>query len=1338
MTQLANGTSVLLNTQIPEFIVENNPNFVAFLKAYYQWMEDSNNGAVLYQTKNLLNYKDVDATTQQFIQYFVNDFLPYFPQEIVADQRKLIKAAREFYVSKGSLNSLLFLFRVLYGLDASVFLPKENILKASDGKWQIPQALRIVLSSQNQNFDVAELKMRQGVGSLSNATCIIESAAHTIDPSLGIQIVEIYVSNINRPFVAEENLIVKGNYSGNNAPFTFSEKIIGSISNVVINPKNQGLKYNTANTANGYPGDPVVLIGGLANTATARKAVAFVGNVSLGSISGVSSTQGGFGYQPFPNSAITIIGGGGGKGANIVIQTISNQSNVRVANTSIEFQANSIVNFITKTGVQYNVGVINSSGSSGVSVNLNSATFQANTTIPNYYLGYILQVVGGTGSSASPNVAFINGYDNVTSVATLEPPYLGASLDGTSNVVLYSYDNYGFANSSIFINGTSGPGNTTHSINLNTSTFNAVSINDYYKYAVVEYVGGTGVSSGSAALITGYNGTTKIANVIPIPTTNAAITGLPIVDGTTNLQLFIANSTTTIGQALSFANVVVGSIQSFNVINGGYGFKSVPTLSIDSTYETDFSQAEYYSSQANYLAVRQHLKDLGAIANVSVIKGGTGYNPGTDTITVNGAYGYGATFSFTTSGGVINSVTVLTPGEGYIYPLAQTVNLVVNSATGTGAQLVAYGYNEGDSETVTVSQIGQIQDFTLYSRGFDYQKTPNVSLRIMDVVVQQNVYSNGLINISATTNSSVNLYSAGFTPSAINDFYVGKQLQIFSGTGASGSPNSAIISSYNGNTGVAGLRTNLQTVPDTTSKIIIYNSNVDFTHIGMSEADFVWQGADIGNTTFVAYLDNFGSSFSYEALPSLYQSSAVRLYDYSGSLNLSQQLHFSNSGIILSPQSFNIYGNGQAKANAIFLNGLIQYPGYYLNTDGQPSADQYLQANTKYHNFSYVVQIEKSLNDYKNILMNILHPVGMEMLNDMVINDVKNIKTKITDNLSSFSIYSGSSVTANAYDPNGYLVGANTTFISDVGGNTGSFVVIAKGVTGREQTKQILSVANDKLIQMESNTSFLGPGYLQTISFGNSTYTITNIQTTSNANTVNLNTSTFAAVSTVDNYYNYSIVEVLGGSGYISNAINLTTGAGNTANHVNLNTATFAANTTTGYYNNYFLQVVGGTGASASPNTANITAYYGANQIAVLDTNLGSTLDGTSNIVIYAPNTYSIVSYSSANQIATLNTATYSPLDSTSVINLLVPQVSNTFFLPNTANIYGIVSAGDGIAFSLLGTNHQANVVSVSNKGNSITLDIPQNLLVSTNTQSYYYVYPVLSACNYTVINNSK
>ena len=37
------------------------------------------------------NYVDVDETLDDFVQYFINDFLPYVPAEISADRRKLLK-----------------------------------------------------------------------------------------------------------------------------------------------------------------------------------------------------------------------------------------------------------------------------------------------------------------------------------------------------------------------------------------------------------------------------------------------------------------------------------------------------------------------------------------------------------------------------------------------------------------------------------------------------------------------------------------------------------------------------------------------------------------------------------------------------------------------------------------------------------------------------------------------------------------------------------------------------------------------------------------------------------------------------------------------------------------------------------------------------------------------------------------------------------------------------------------------------------------------------------------------------------------------------------------------
>ena len=119
-------TSLLVSTQLPEYIRDDPAyaNFRLFLKAYYEWMEQNNN--VTDRTKNLLNYKNIDKTPDEFVDYFYNDFLSYFPKDILADKVKVTKIAKELYRSKGTPASYEFLFRVLYDSPVEFFFIKKS------------------------------------------------------------------------------------------------------------------------------------------------------------------------------------------------------------------------------------------------------------------------------------------------------------------------------------------------------------------------------------------------------------------------------------------------------------------------------------------------------------------------------------------------------------------------------------------------------------------------------------------------------------------------------------------------------------------------------------------------------------------------------------------------------------------------------------------------------------------------------------------------------------------------------------------------------------------------------------------------------------------------------------------------------------------------------------------------------------------------------------------------------------------------------------------------------------------------------------------------------------
>lgn len=133
--------SSLVRYQLPEFIREDYDTFVTFIEAYYEFLEQTN-GAIDF-SKHLLQYQDVDRTLTEFEEYFIRTYLPLISTTTVIDKATLIKHAKTLYASKGTKKSFEFLFRALFGEDVSVFYPKDNILRASDGKWIRRESLRI-------------------------------------------------------------------------------------------------------------------------------------------------------------------------------------------------------------------------------------------------------------------------------------------------------------------------------------------------------------------------------------------------------------------------------------------------------------------------------------------------------------------------------------------------------------------------------------------------------------------------------------------------------------------------------------------------------------------------------------------------------------------------------------------------------------------------------------------------------------------------------------------------------------------------------------------------------------------------------------------------------------------------------------------------------------------------------------------------------------------------------------------------------------------------------------------------------------------------------------------
>ena len=137
--------STAIKRQIPEYIRDNYPLFVEFLKSYYEFLDQT-------QNQNLEEFRNIDTTLESFIERFKSELATNVPIELAQDKRMLLKHLREFYLSRGSEASFKFLFRTLFNREATLFYPSTQVLRVSDGKWNQDTTIFVRMTSETTSL----------------------------------------------------------------------------------------------------------------------------------------------------------------------------------------------------------------------------------------------------------------------------------------------------------------------------------------------------------------------------------------------------------------------------------------------------------------------------------------------------------------------------------------------------------------------------------------------------------------------------------------------------------------------------------------------------------------------------------------------------------------------------------------------------------------------------------------------------------------------------------------------------------------------------------------------------------------------------------------------------------------------------------------------------------------------------------------------------------------------------------------------------------------------------------------------------------------------------------
>jgi hypothetical protein len=1070
-----NYISTVVENQLPGFILADHPKFVTLIKKYYEYLEQTNKAVNV--GKNLYDYMDVDETRADLIKYFKSKIIPNFPEETELSTEKLIKAAKYFYSKKGTGESFKFLFRTLYNQDVDVYFPKEDVLKASDGKWKLPQAIRLAFT------DASALVPGGNVNVFAVTANTVRANGFNII-SKGITANSYIRIGENRRLVTFVN--TAGDFMNVEIAFANTKYANG----VVIPQTYDSTKLYKVELSQ-YTNFNIKLLEKCLGTGEISRTTCVIEKAVL-TVDGETGRE-------FVELYVSNVKRLFDAGENLIVNYTDENGIQQVFKSKIISLISNITLFrnrfgVVQTGRKYikgdpvvlNGGLADSPDAVKAIAVVNNVSTGSIESVevaqPGYYFrtdpNSLIRVLSTSGIGA--NVIISGIWDD-----------LGANADNiqfNTDAIVYKNDillnatQYDFDNVTAFANQTAGAGNTTTTVNLNTATYTASTVNDWYKSFVLQIMSGTGAAgSPNSAVISAYDGTSKVATLA----TSLAVAP----DATSNLKIY-ANAQTEIGRALTYETILLGKIRALDLKDGGSFFEEPPSFDAISVFESDYSidegfitipsgqfsqynpaatpptirlsssNASYSLANGFYTGCRLFL-DVGDTAHYATVLDYVVEFPGSPALTTKTLYLDRKFENNINPTNILNfrlflDVRPNVQGAGKLGTI-----LIRNGGTGyndTNNVIEFVGTGYGANAYHTVNATGTITSVTLDNRGEGYSAAPSILIRDKDTG-----------NVAAGTGAILNvvLLSDGEEISAetsdigrIQDFRIINRGFDYANT------------------------------PITSLKVVdILTDNLAAGSIVLS-GDSVWQGGITNaNATFRGTVD--------EIYRSDLSNTVIRVFNYSGSINPglpikvstdagNLTLNLSTANATISFNDINdaierkypyFYGDGLAKANAEFLAGLIKYDGFYLNTDGFLSADKKLQDGEYYHNFSYEISSERSLNDYSETLYRVAHPAGMQLLSKYLIKDIVNETITISSNIHTAN--SLQTTNGNTWYTSNVFYGNNSGFLTAA--NVGDIIVINTTETAefKRYSKVITNIVDNNTLWMESPIGGIGDGRIR-------------------------------------------------------------------------------------------------------------------------------------------------------------------------------------------------------------------------------------------------------------------
>ncbi len=151
--------------------------------------------------QQLLNYSDPDHVISDFLNQMKEEFLNTIPRDTddAVNTRKLIKNIKSLYRAKGTAKAHQAFFRILFNEPSEIYTPTDDMLRVSDGSWNVQTFIRCTQTTLQQAQDPIFLTGQTitqandpSSTTVNEATAIVENVLKFTEGST--QIIEIILN----------------------------------------------------------------------------------------------------------------------------------------------------------------------------------------------------------------------------------------------------------------------------------------------------------------------------------------------------------------------------------------------------------------------------------------------------------------------------------------------------------------------------------------------------------------------------------------------------------------------------------------------------------------------------------------------------------------------------------------------------------------------------------------------------------------------------------------------------------------------------------------------------------------------------------------------------------------------------------------------------------------------------------------------------------------------------------------------------------------------------------------------------------------------------------------